>query len=71
MNGYEFAVTGIGPVTFGTGVALTARSIVAIAASMRSSLFLDSRRIYDDAKGLATKGTQWEQEHKRHKRRKR
>jgi hypothetical protein len=37
MNGYEFAVTGIGPVAFGTGVALTAKSSVAIAASIVSS----------------------------------
>src|SRR5207245_2496807 len=37
MNGYESAVTGIGPVTFGSGVAFTAKSKVAIAASMVSS----------------------------------
>jgi hypothetical protein len=34
MNGYESAVTGMGLVTFGTGVALTAISSVAIAAIM-------------------------------------
>src|SRR5207253_6725457 len=37
INGYESAVTGTGPVTFGTGVALTAKSKVAIAASMVAS----------------------------------
>src|SRR5438093_12641741 len=36
-NGYESAVTGIGPVTLGTGVAFTAKTRIAIAASMFSS----------------------------------
>jgi len=36
-KGYESAVTGIGPVTLGTGVAFTAKSKTAIAASMLSS----------------------------------
>jgi hypothetical protein len=37
MNGYESAVTGIGPVAFGTGVVPTAKSNVAIAASIEAS----------------------------------
>src|SRR5215467_10306216 len=34
MKGYESGVTGTGPVTFGMGVALTAKTRVAIAASI-------------------------------------